>query len=103
MVSEQNIDYDHLSKIEKLAYLFVALGPETSAPLLKQLDDEIIEQVCRDMANIHVVPNDLKKRLVKEFALLVANKMGDTLLQLCIYFLTYLYYNSTTHPYLGKL
>ena len=79
MTLEQNIDYENLSKIEKLAYLFVALGPETSAPLLKQLNDDIIQQVCRHMANIHVVPNDLKKRLVKEFALLIANKMGDTL------------------------
>lgn len=79
MSSEQNIDYDHLGKIEKLAYFFVALGPEMSAPLLKQLDDDVIEQVCRGMANIHVVPNDLKKRLINEFALLVANKMGDTL------------------------
>ena len=49
MSAKQSIDYEKLSKIEKLAYLFVALGPEASAPLLKQLNSEVIEQLCRYM------------------------------------------------------
>ncbi len=79
MSAKQSIDYEKLSKIEKLAYLFVALGPEASAPLLKQLNSEVIEQLCRYMTHIKVVPSDLKKRLMNEFILLVSNELDDTL------------------------
>lgn len=79
MTQTDSIDYENLSKLEKLAYLFVALGPDVSAPLLKRMDDDIVEQVCKYMSSIHVLPSDLKKKIITEFSLMLSKKIGDTL------------------------
>ena len=79
MTPGKTIDYENLSKLDKLAYLFVALGPEESAPLLKYLEDGLVEQICKRMATIHVLPNEIKRKIINEFSLLLVNKIPDTL------------------------
>ena len=79
MTQTDPIDYENLSKLEKLAYLFVALGPDASAPLLKRMDDDIVEKVCKYMSSIQVLPSDIKKKIITEFSLLLSKKIGDTI------------------------
>lgn len=79
MTQTDSIDYENLSKLEKLAYLFVALGPDVSAPLLKRMDDDIVEQICKHMSSIHVLPSDIKKKIITEFSLMLSKKIGDTI------------------------
>ncbi|MGX8717182.1 MAG: flagellar motor switch protein FliG [bacterium] len=79
MTQTDSIDYENLSKLEKLAYLFVALGPDVSAPLLKRMDDDIVEKICKHMSEIQVLPSDIKKKIIKEFSLMLSKKIGDTI------------------------
>ena len=79
MTQTDAIDYENLSKLEKLAYLFVALGPDVSAPLLKRMDDDIVEKICKRMSEIQVLSSDIKKKIINEFSLILSKKIGDTI------------------------
>ena len=79
MTQADSVDYNNLSKLEKLAYLLVALGPDLSAPLLKKMDDEIVEKICKHMSAIRVLTSDMKEKIIAEFSLMLSKKIGDTL------------------------
>lgn len=73
------MDYEKLSKLEKLAYLFIALGPDASAPLLKRMDGATVEQICKYMSKTQVLPYDIKKKVITEFSSILLRKTGDVL------------------------
>lgn len=79
MKPTDSIDYENLSKLEKLAYLFIALGPDVSAPLLRRMEDDVVEQICKHMSAIHVLPSNVKKKIIAEFSSMLSQKVGDTL------------------------
>ena len=51
-----------LSNQEKVAILFIALGPEYSAKLFQHLDDEEIEKITLEIANHKQVSAEQKLR-----------------------------------------
>lgn len=77
--NDSEISYENLTKIEKLAYFFAVLGPETSAPLLKQFDEERVEEICREMSKIHIIPQEIRVKILKEFSSLLETRMSDTI------------------------
>lgn len=77
--TENAIQYQDLSKIQKLSYLFVVLGPESSAPLLKQFDEDTLENICREMSQIKVIPAEIKKKLLQEFSSVFYNCLDDVI------------------------
>lgn len=66
-----------LTKLQKLAHLFVILGPETSAPLLKQFDEGTLVNVCREMAHIKFISASLRQSLLEEFSNIIVNNLDD--------------------------
>ncbi len=56
-----------LSNTQKVAILFIALGPEYSAKLFQHLDDEEIEAVTLEIANQKQVDGETKAKVVSEF------------------------------------
>lgn len=56
-----------LSGKEKAAMLFIALGPEVSAQVLKHLRDDEIEELTLEIANINTVTPEDKKKIIDEF------------------------------------
>ena len=63
-----------LSNTEKAAILFIALGPEYSAKLFQQLDDEEIEKITLEIANHKQVSAEQKTEVVSEFYQMVMAK-----------------------------
>lgn len=51
---------------EKVAVLMVTLGNEIASEVYKQLDDSAIEVVTLEIANLRIVPAELKLEVVKE-------------------------------------
>ena len=54
-------------------------GQEAISTLLKRMDDDIVEKVCKRMSEIHVLPCDIKKKIITEFSSILFKKIGDTL------------------------
>ncbi|SFT71077.1 flagellar motor switch protein FliG [Selenomonas sp. GACV-9] len=56
-----------LSNQQKVAILFIALGPEYSAKLFQHLDDEEIEKITLEIANHKQVSSEQKAAVISEF------------------------------------
>lgn len=56
-----------LSGRQKAAILLVALGPEVSAQVFKHLDEDEIEQLTLEIANVRKVEPETKEKIVEEF------------------------------------
>lgn len=56
-----------LSGRKKAAVLFIALGPELSSTIMKQLPEEDIEKISYEIANMDVVESDKQKEVLNEF------------------------------------
>ncbi|MFZ7104591.1 MAG: flagellar motor switch protein FliG [Peptococcaceae bacterium] len=58
---------DKLTGRQKAAILLIGLGPERSAQILKHFNDEEIEQITLEIANLRKIPNDQRGRIFEEF------------------------------------
>ena len=77
MNNTSEIHYEDLDKLDKIAYLFVILGPEISAPILNRLSEENVKKICLKMTSIHIVPSLIRKKILNEFSLLLVKKLSE--------------------------
>src|SRR5690554_6604303 len=61
------MDYNRLNGKQKAAILLVALGPDVSATVFKHLNDEEIEELTLEIANLRSVEKEIKDRVLEEF------------------------------------
>lgn len=61
------MDYNKLSGKQKAAILLVALGPDVSANVFKHLNDEEIEELTLEIANMRAVEKEVKDMVLEEF------------------------------------
>ncbi|RQD68217.1 MAG: flagellar motor switch protein FliG [Tindallia sp. MSAO_Bac2] len=52
---------------EKAATLLISLGPEYSSKIFQHLNDEEIEELTLEIANMKKVPPDVKEKILEEF------------------------------------
>ncbi|SFH50366.1 flagellar motor switch protein FliG [Tindallia magadiensis] len=58
---------DELTGKEKAATLLISLGPEYSSKIFQHLNDEEIEELTLEIANMKKVPPDVKEKILEEF------------------------------------
>lgn len=68
-----------LSGVQKAAILFITLGPEASAPIIKKLPEPEIQKITYEIANITSVKSDQKEEILDEF--IQINKAKDFILE----------------------
>lgn len=73
------IDYETMSKTQRLAAFFIIVGPELAPELMKQLRDQEIEDVAREMAAMNVVDFKLQEKIMDEFCELIGEGMSASL------------------------
>jgi flagellar motor switch protein FliG len=56
-----------LEGLTKAAILLLAIGPERASVVLKQLSQEAVEEVTRELASLGRVPQSLQSEVVEEF------------------------------------
>jgi flagellar motor switch protein FliG len=56
-----------LNGIQKAAVLMVILGEETSAILLRELDEDEVQQIGREIASVASITSDLAEEVLSEF------------------------------------
>jgi flagellar motor switch protein FliG len=74
-----DLDYGKLSRQQKLAIFLIIIGPEAAADVLRQFDDAEIELICREMSTFTVVPTEVQRLSLEEFAGLIGKSVGSAL------------------------
>jgi flagellar motor switch protein FliG len=70
---------DKLTGVQKAAILFISLGPETAASIIKRLPDSEIQKITYEIANITSVKSEQKQSILQEFVSM--NKAKDYLVE----------------------
>jgi flagellar motor switch protein FliG len=68
-----------LNGVQKAAILFITLGPEASAAIIKKLPEREIQRITYEIANITSVKPDVKDDILREF--IEMNKAKDYLIE----------------------
>ncbi|MBC8062231.1 MAG: flagellar motor switch protein FliG [Clostridiaceae bacterium] len=68
-----------LTGVQKTAILFITLGPDAAAPIIKKLPEREIQKITYEIANMNTVKNDLKQSILSEF--MDMNKAKDYLIE----------------------
>ncbi|MBC2582127.1 flagellar motor switch protein FliG [Clostridium sp. DJ247] len=70
-------DVQGLTGVQKAAILFITIGPEASANIIKKLPESEIQKITYEIANITAVKSDQKQGILQEF--IEMNKAKDYL------------------------
>lgn len=68
-----------LTGVQKSAILFIALGPEASAAIIKKLPESEIQKITYEIANITSIKAEQKQEILKEF--MEMNKAKDFIIE----------------------
>lgn len=68
-----------LNGIQKAAILFITLGPDAAAAIIKKLPEQEIQKITYEIANITSVKSDQKEEILHEF--IEMNKAKDFILE----------------------
>ena len=64
----QTVNYDYMTPTQKVAALMIALGPSTASEIMKNInDEELLEQITFDIANLNKIPTDILNGILEEF------------------------------------
>lgn len=69
----------NLTGVQKAAILFITLGPEASAGIIKKLPETEIQKITYEIANISTVKPEQKQQILEEF--IQMNKAKDYLVE----------------------
>ncbi len=72
-------DTAKLTGVQKSAILFITLGPDVAAPIIKKLPEREIQKITYEIANMSSVKNDIKNDILTEFVNM--NKAKDYLIE----------------------
>lgn len=73
------LEYSRLTKIQKLAAFFILIGPDTATDLMKEFEAEELELICREMAEMHTIDENLQRELLKEFTEIITSSLNSRL------------------------
>lgn len=73
------VDSEKLTGVQKAAILFITLGPEASAGIIKKLPEAEIQKITYEIANISAVKSEQKQSIFEEF--IQMNKAKDYLIE----------------------
>lgn len=59
--------YEEISGVAKAAILLLSVETEAASALLKQLDQDTLEDVTRELASLGEVPAEIRSRVIEEF------------------------------------
>lgn len=70
-----SVDYQQLTKPQKVAALLIILGAERAAEVLGALDAAYVEAVCREMAALEPLEPEIQQQILEEFGQLILTGM----------------------------
>ncbi len=74
-----DFDYTKLSRQQKMAVFLIVIGPQAAAEIMKTFDDTEVEVLCREMSNYPMVPDQVRRLALEEFAPIVGDSCMSTM------------------------
>lgn len=74
-----DINYETLSRVQKLALFMIVIGPEQASRIIQDFDEMEIEAVCREIANFNIVEEPLQQKVLEEFSGIIGKSLGSVL------------------------
>ncbi len=71
------INFDELTKLQKLAIFLIVIGPELAAEILRQFEDAEIEAICKEMTSFEVIDKAIQQRVIAEFSSVIGASAGS--------------------------
>lgn len=78
-INFEEVDYYQMNKTQRLAAFMVMIGPDLAAQLLQCFDDPEVEDICREIAKIQIMDQQMKELLMEEFSGIVGDSLGSSL------------------------
>tara|TARA_Y100000588_G_scaffold272504_1_gene288307 strand:+ start:266 stop:1288 length:1023 start_codon:yes stop_codon:yes gene_type:complete len=72
------LEYEQLSKVQRLAMLLIVVGPDAAGQILKNFEDHEIEMVCKEINKWSHVPRDLQEKIIEEFSEIIGDSMKES-------------------------
>lgn len=79
MIRGDDMAKEKLTGVQKAAILFITLGPDASAPILKKLPEGEIQKITFEIANMPKLKKEIRNDVLREFVDL--NKAKDYILE----------------------
>lgn len=79
LINFEPIEYNHLSRVQKIALFFIAIGPEMTSQLFDGFDHEEIEMILKEISRIKIIDVDIKRKVLEEFSELIGNSMTSSI------------------------
>ncbi len=73
------MEYNKLTKIQKLAGFLILIGPEGAAEIMNGFDNAMLETICREMVNYPLIPHGVQRQLMQEFSAIIAEGTGSAI------------------------
>ena len=73
------LDYSKFNRVQKTAVFLIVVGQEAAANLVKTFADGELEAVCREMAKLPVISDEIRQSALDEFSSLVDVGFGSAL------------------------
>ncbi len=74
-----DLDYEKLTRVQKLAVFLIVIGPEAAAEVMRHFGDAEIESLCREMGQLAVIDEATRDAALAEFAPIIGDSLGCTL------------------------
>ncbi|HEX4666342.1 MAG TPA: flagellar motor switch protein FliG [Chthoniobacterales bacterium] len=62
------LDYNALTKTQKLAAFLIVIGPDAAAEVIKHFENPQVELICRELAELNVLDESTQRAVILEFA-----------------------------------
>ena len=73
------LEYSKLNRVQKTAVFLIVIGQEAAANIVRTFADGELESVCREMAKLPVISDDVRQEALDEFSTLVDVGYGSAL------------------------
>lgn len=78
-INFQPVAYSQVSKMQKLAILMIVIGDEASATLMNDFDEEVLESLSCEIAQIYAIDHEIRNLVITEFTELIMESLNSTL------------------------
>jgi len=73
------VDYKQFTKVQKIAAFFIFIGPDAASEVMKDFETSHLELICREMASLHVIDENVQRQLLEEFAEVISAGVNSKL------------------------
>ena len=72
------LEYSKLTKVQKIAALFVIIGPDNAGKVMRHFENAQLEQICKEVAGMPMLDPATQREVMNEFADIVATGLGSS-------------------------